>query len=154
MNLKNWLTLTIRTVDFNLVAKQPALMARLRKLTLTPYSGLNFELNRMLGNVQKREVNCKIILAYRFRQIVAWGLCSKEDSDFTFGDFNPPFRGANGYLFQVFVEPKHRRGGIASEIYKEAIKIAGKETIFVSPWDNSSHHFYSKFPNVNRQNLF
>jgi ribosomal protein S18 acetylase RimI-like enzyme len=153
MNLKNWLTLTIRTVDFNLVAKQPDLVARLRELTLAPHSGLNYELTRMLKDAQEREVKCKIILAYRFRQVVGWAICSKEDSSFCFTVGKETFKSTDGYMFQVYVEPKHRRGGIASEMYKEAVKIAGDEALNISAWDNGSHHFYSSFPDINRKNL-
>lgn len=153
MNLRNWLTLTIRVVDFNLVAKQPDLLAKLRELTLAPHSGLNFELNRMLKDAKERTVNCKVLLAYRFSDLVAWAICSKEDSEFVFCDAENKFRGTNGWLFQVFVKETHRRQGIASELYKTAINLVGSDTLFVCPWDNKSYHFYSTFPDTNRKNL-
>src|SRR5271170_6725680 len=116
MNLKNWLTLTVRTVDFNLVAKQPDLLAKLRKLTLNTYSGLNHELTRMLNAVEERTVNCKILLAYRFNDLVAWAILSKEDTDFVFYETMDGFKKEDGWLFQVFVDNNHRRQGIASAI--------------------------------------
>lgn len=149
MNLRNLLTLTIRTLDFNLVARQPALLAKLRKLTLNPYSGLNCELNRMLEDVKTRPVECQLILAYRFRTLVGWGILSKETTDFKFSRSLNGFKSQDGKLFQVFVEPSYRRQGIATEMFKKAQEIAGNETICVCPWDERSEGFYSKFPQVN-----
>jgi len=153
MNLKNWLTLTVRTVDFNLVAKQPDLLAKLRKLTLNTYSGLNHELTRMLNAVEERTVNCKILLAYRFNDLVAWAILSKEDTDFVFYETMDGFKKEDGWLFQVFVDNNHRRQGIASAIYEKAASHIGGDTICVCPWDNNSHQFYNKFPDVKRKNL-
>ena len=153
MNLKNWLTLTVRVVDFNLVAKQPDLLAKLRKLTLAPYSGLNHELNQMLKDVQERSVNCKILLAYRFKDLVGWAILSKEDTDFTFSETLQGFKKEDGWMFQVYVDPNQRRQGIASELYKMAQRRIGNDVICVCPWDNNSSGFYNKFPNVNRKNL-
>ncbi len=153
MNLKNWLTLTIKVLDFSLVAKQPDLVAQLRELTIAPHSGLNHELTRMLKDVQEREVNCKIILAYRWKQLIGWAICSKEDSDFIFTSEETKFRAQNGRMFQLFVKESHRRQGIGSEMYKAAVEIAGTERLYVSPWSNISYHFYSKFPSLNRENL-
>ena len=109
MNLRNFLTLTIRTLDFNLVARQPVLLAKLRKLTLNPYSGLNCELNRMLEDVKERPVDCQLILAYRFRTLVGWGILSKETTTFKFSRSLDGFRSEDGKLFQVFVDPSYRR---------------------------------------------
>jgi GNAT superfamily N-acetyltransferase len=151
MNIKNWLTLTVRTLDFNLVAKQPELLAKLRKLTLSPSSGLNYELNHMEANAKKRKVEAKIILARRFNNLIGWGLLSKEDSNFNFPSTHDYFRSINGHLFQVFVNPEYRRQGIASEIFKKAKDLAGNEMLHICPWDNGGHHFYSKFPDVNKK---
>ncbi len=148
MNLKNLLTLTIRTVDFNLVARQPVLLANLRKLTLSPYSGLNCELDRMLEDVKQRSVDCQLLLAYRFRKLVAWGLLSKENTSFRFQRSKGGFRGEEGRMFQVFVDPSYRRQGIASELFKKAQQMVGDETLCVCPWDERSEGFYSNFSNV------
>ncbi len=153
MNLRNLLTLTVRTVDFNLVARQPELLAKLRKLTLSPYSGLNHELDRMLRDVQERTVDCQVILAYRFSTLVGWAILSKEDTNFHFVNTGNGFVKELGKMFQVFVDPKYRRQGIASELYKAALNAVGNETICVCPWDNVSYQFYSNFPNVNRKEL-
>lgn len=153
MNLKNLLTLTVRTVDFSLVAKQPDLLAQLRKLTLDPCSGLNHELNRMLNDVKERSVDCKVLLAYRFSTLVGWAILSKEDTSFHFVNTGNGFSKELGRMFQVFVDPRYRRQGIASELYKEALKSVGDEVICVCPWDDKSYSFYNNFPNVNRKEL-
>src|SRR5208337_3552157 len=81
MNLRKFFLLTIRVRDFNLVAQRPELLAQLRKLTLHSYSGLNLELNQILKNLVTRPVSCKVVLAYRWRELVGWGLLSNEDSN-------------------------------------------------------------------------
>ena len=148
MNLKNLLTLTIRTLDFNLVARQPELLAKLRKLTLNPYSGLNCELSRMLNDVEHRSVDCQVILAYRFRTLVGWAILSKENTDFHFSRSHTGFRADDGKMFQVFVDPAHRRQGIASEIYKKAQQLTNGEVLHVCPWDDRSTNFYTRLSNV------
>ena len=152
MNLKNWLTLTIRSLDFNLVAKQPDLVAKMRELTLAPHSGLNYVLNRLLKDVQERQVNCKILLAYRFRELVGWAILSKEDTDFFYND-EGGFHGEDGWMFQVFVNPSARRTGIGSEIYKTALKLVGLDIIHISPWNDVSYKFYANFTNTNSKHL-
>lgn len=153
MNLKNWLTLTIRTLDFNLVAKQEDLVAKLRELTLAPHSGLNYELNRMLKDAQTREVNCKVLLAYRFKELIGWAILSKESTDFFFRDSGGGFDGTDGWMFQVFVDPSHRRDGVGSEIYKTALKTVGSDVIHISPWNDTSYKFYATFPSINTKHL-
>lgn len=148
MNLKNMLTLTVRTMDFNLVAQQPELLAKLRKLTLDPYSGLNHELDRMLEDVKTRSVNCQVILAYRFSNLVGWAILSKETTTYNFMRSGDGFNSENGVLFQVFVDPEYRRQGIATEIYKKAQQLANNEILHICPWDTRSHYFYEKFSDV------
>jgi ribosomal protein S18 acetylase RimI-like enzyme len=153
MNLKNWLTLTIRVRDFNLVAQQPLLLAKLRKLTIVPGSGLNYELDRMTKAAKERFVDCQIIMAYRLNNLVGWAILSREDTDFVFSWERDGFKGEEGCMFQVYVDPDYRRQGIASEIYKEAQKLAVDEVIHVSPWSDESEMFYDSFQNVNRKDL-
>jgi hypothetical protein len=153
MNLRNFLSLTIRVTDFNLVARQPDLLEKLRKLTLSPYSGLNFEMDRMLEDIKQRSVNCQVLLAYRFNTLVGWAILSKEDSKFHFHDSASGFNSEDGLMFQIFVNPSNRRQGIASELFKGAMKLAQDETICICPWDNTSYHFYSQFPNVKTKRL-
>jgi GNAT superfamily N-acetyltransferase len=148
MNLKNLLTLTVRVVDFNLVAHQPELLTQLRELTLSPYSGMNHELNRMLEDVKTRKVNCNVLLAYRFRTLVGWGILSKETTHFNFSRSFEGFNAENGMMFQVFVDPSYRRQGIASEIYKKAQQMANSELLHVCPWDERSVNFYTRSTTV------
>ncbi len=149
MNLRNFLTLTIRVVDFNLVARQPVLLAKLRKLTLSPYSGLNCELNRMLEDVKTRSVDCQLLLAYRFKTLVGWGILSKETTNFKFSRSLEGFKSDDGKLFQVFIDPAYRRQGIATELFKKAQQLVGNETLCVCPWDERSEGFYSQFAGIN-----
>jgi hypothetical protein len=109
-NLRNLLTLTIRQVDFTLVAKQPELVSKLRELTLGPRSGMNNELDWMLPAVEEgRSINCQILLAYRSKDLVGWALLSKEDTDFYFSGTGNSYQSIDGWLFEVFVSPDHRR---------------------------------------------
>jgi GNAT superfamily N-acetyltransferase len=153
MNLKNWLTLTIRTVDFNLVAQQPRLVEKLRELTIAPYSGLNYELTRMLKDAEERTVNCKILLAYRFDKLIAWGILSKEDTNFDFVNSDTGFKVEDGHLFQVFVDPNYRKQGIASELFQVAKKLVGNEVLCVCPHDRKSTDFYTKHSITNMKYL-
>src|SRR5260221_12480401 len=148
MNIKNLLTLTVRIVDFNLVARQPELLDELRKLTLSPYSGLNHELTRMLKDAKEREVKCQVLLAYRFRKLVGWAILSKETTQFSFSRSYEGFKAENGVMFQVFVDPSHRREGIASEIYKKAQQLTNNELLHVCPWDEKSTNFYTRTSKV------
>lgn len=145
MNLRNFLTLTIREFDFNLVAQNPVLIKKLRKLTLYPNSGLNHELTWMLNEAHERELNCQVLLAYRMDKLVAWALLSKEDTDFIFFNSEVPFNSEDGWLFQVYVDPKYRRQGIASELYKLARERTKDEVLCVCPWDDASTLFYHNF---------
>lgn len=144
MNIINFLTLRIQTLDFNLVAKQPDLLQKLRQLTLNPLSGLNYELNRMVQDAEHRFVDCKILMAYRLRDLVAWGMLSKESTDFFFSNDTPSFDARRGWLFEVYVGEEHRRKGIASELYKTALHAVHGEMMFVCPWDHKSEAFYRK----------
>lgn len=90
-----------------------------------------------------------MLLAYRFRTLVGWGIVSKETTNFKFSRSLEGFNSTDGKLFQVFVDPAYRRQGIATELFKKAQQIAGSETLCVCPWDDRSEGFYSKFPDVN-----
>jgi GNAT superfamily N-acetyltransferase len=149
MTIKNMLTLTIRTTDFNVVAQQPELLAQLRKLTLDAFSGLNHEMDRMLEDVKTRPVKCQVLLAYRFSTLVGWAILSKETTNYRFMRSDTGFNSENGMMFQVYVDPAYRRQGIATEIYKKAQQLAKDELLHVCPWDNRSTEFYTKFENVN-----
>jgi GNAT superfamily N-acetyltransferase len=112
--------ITIRTLDFNKVAKQPSLLAKPRKLTLHPPSGLNYEMDTLLDIMEDRPVKAKAILAYSNITLIGWALLSKEPSDFWFPNSWNPFTPRDGWLFEVFVSAKHRRKGIGSKIFSRA----------------------------------
>src|SRR5208283_3590077 len=104
MNLKNLLTLTIRVQDFNLVAEKPDFIKKIRKLTINPHSGMNSELDNFEKLAKYRNVNVKVLTAFRSKELVAWALLSKEPSTFWFTNvdgFEPHW----GQLFQVYVHP-------------------------------------------------
>lgn len=145
MNLKNLLTLTIRVKDFNLVRQDAALVKKLRKLTLSPFSGMNYCLNGLERTAKTRPVDCKILMAYRNQELVGWALLSKEPTDFCFVGSIEGFNPGHGALFQVFVHPSHRREGIATELLKVAKKKASGSRLCVSPWDTGSESFYNHF---------
>jgi GNAT superfamily N-acetyltransferase len=153
MNLRNLLTLTIQRLSFNLVAQRPGLVEELRKLTIEPFSGMNHELNWMLREAKEREIDCDIFLAYRSQSLVGWALLSKEDTDFVFANSYEPFRSENGWLFQVFIDPDHRRQGIASELLKRAQNLIGDGTLCICPWDEVSRGFYSSLNLSNARHL-
>lgn len=153
MNPKNWLSLTVRVRDINLVAKRPKLVSELRKLTLSPTSGLSYDLTQMLREAGNREVKCKVLLAYRWTKLVGWAMLSREGTDFIFNKEGEFYRGKQGPLFQVYVAPEYRRQGIASALYLKASRSLGKETIHITPWDEAGFALYATFPGVNRKYL-
>ncbi len=143
MNLKNYLTLTISTLDFNLAAQNPDLMRQLRELTLNPRSGMNFELNRYEKIIKERPIKCQVLLAHRLSDLVAWALLTKEDSLFTFP--NGYYDSDRGTMFQVYVHENHRMQGIATELFKKAKEMVGDEILCVCPHDYKSTNFYNRF---------
>lgn len=145
MNLKNFVSLTIRALDFNLLPDKPELMKQLRKLTLHMYSGLNKEMDNLLRLMEQRPVKAQVLLACHNNKIVGWALFSKEDSSMQFSNTWERFRSSDGYLFEVFIHPAHRRQGIASELMKVARRKAGTSRLCVAPWDERSRGFYSNF---------
>ncbi len=139
-------SINVEILDFNNIVGNKSLMSSLRGLTLCPGSGMNFELDHLTRNSKIRKVNARVITAYRDGKIVGWALLSKEKSDFhfceTYSKFDPE---KHGVLFEVFVDPKARRTGVASALLKKARKHAGPHTLCVAPWDNVSFKFYEKF---------
>jgi GNAT superfamily N-acetyltransferase len=102
----------------------------------------------MLEDVKTRSVNCQVLLAYRFRKLVGWGILSKETTHYSFSRSYEGFKSENGMMFQVFVDPSYRRQGIASEIYKKAQQLTNNETLHVCPWDDRSTNFYIRSSRV------
>lgn len=144
--------LVIRVEDFNSVITKPDLLKKLRKLTLYPFSGMNQELNKWEKLVKTRPVNVKILLAYKLRGLVGWAILSHEDSDCTY-ESGQTFRATDGVLFEVFIDPNHRRQGIASELIKVARRKAGLYRLCIVPWDEASDKFYEKFSNYNAKHI-
>lgn len=147
MNIKNLFTLTVRAVDFNLVAQRPELLKQLRKLTLYAYSGLNREMNGLINTMSHRPVRAQVLLAYKQDKLVAWALLSREPSAMQFMHTDEYFHPSDGVLFEVFVHPDYRRQGIATELMKIARRKAGPYRLCVAPWDERSTSFYSTFKN-------
>ena len=133
--------LTIRALDFNFIAKRPIFISRLRKLTLNPLSGMNCEIDDILKSTKKRNVNVRVILSYHQKELIAWALFSKENSNITYGS-RKKFKESFGYLFQVYVNPDFRRQGVGSQLFNKAKRLAGNETICICPWDKNSNKFY------------
>jgi GNAT superfamily N-acetyltransferase len=137
--------LKIRTEDFNLVAKKPVLLNKLRKLTLHGRSGMNHELDHLIDDAKIRNVNAKVLLAYYKRELIGWALLSREKSDFNFPRSYYGFNPVDGVLFEVFVDHLHRRKGIGSALMKKARQKAGPLKLCVVPWDYQSERFYMNF---------
>jgi GNAT superfamily N-acetyltransferase len=153
MNLRNLLTLTIRVEDYNLVAERPGFLAKLRKLTLNPYSGMNYELSNFERIKRQRKVFCQILTAYRSGKLVAWAMLSKEPTDYGFMNSPLGFKPSDGVLFEVFVHPEYRSQGIGTELIKVARRKAHGSRLCVCPHDSTSRRFYLNFENFKNKEL-
>jgi GNAT superfamily N-acetyltransferase len=154
MTLKNCPGLTVRVRDFNLVAKSPGLIKKLRRLTLNPYSGMNNELTVLLDRIKTRPVEAKVILGYLNSELVAWALLSKEQSDFWFINHSDGYVPSYGTLFEVYVDPNHRRKGIGSILLKAAKrKIGAANTLCICPWDIRSEAFFNNFKSIKHRKM-
>lgn len=135
--------MTIYVEDYNLVAARPELIKKLRALTISKYSGMNFELNNFEKISSFRKVNCKILTAYNLNKLVGWALLSKEPSNFTFQrSFNGFESNGEGAMFQVYVDYPHRKQGIANELLKTAMRKEPK--LYVCPHDDLSSALFKK----------
>lgn len=144
MNLTNFLDLTVCVEDYNLVAANPDLMCQIRNLTLSPGSGMNYELDNFERLSAFRPINCELVLAHNARRLIGWALLSKEHSNFPFSNAWNGFSPRDGTLFQIYVHPAYRKRGVASEILKTA-KQHVKDGLCVCPHDFISESFYTKF---------
>lgn len=133
--------------DMNYVLKEPALLCRLRELTLHSGSGLNHELNAFSEIVKTRMVHAKALSAYLDDRMVAWALLSKEPSTFMF--WYESFKAGDGVLFEVYVEPIHRRKGIGTALLNKAKFICSDKKICICPHDYASNNFYHNFHRYN-----
>lgn len=145
--------LTVRVSDFNLVAQRPAVIKKLRTLTLNSTSGLNNEIDNLLNLVKRRPVDCKIIRAYLDSKLVGWAILSRENSDFNFPNTDNGFSSDQGVLFEVYVHPEYRRKGVGTKIIETAKKKSGKQPICLCPWNSTSRAFFNNFKKYNPKEL-
>jgi len=143
--------LTIRCADFNIVMKKPTLLKKLRKLTLYPYSGMNYEITSLESLSKKRPVKCEALLAFYDGELVGWALLSRETSSFGFS--NKPFKEGDGILFEIFIEDAYRRKRIGTKLLQIARRKSNGDKLCVAPWDFGSTRFYEKFKNYNYTRL-
>jgi ribosomal protein S18 acetylase RimI-like enzyme len=139
--------LVIKVEDFNSIVKKPNLLRKLRNLTIRPSSGMNFELNSLEKDAESRTIKCKILMAFSNRKLVGWAMLSKEPSSFPF--FNTEYAPNFGTLFEVYVDPNHRRQGIASALIEKSLNISGTDRLCVCPHDPQSTGFFNKYKNIN-----
>lgn len=145
--------LLIRVRDYNEIHDNKPLLKTLRKLTLHKWSGMNHELNKFEDLIEEREVKAKIITVAYERNLVAWAILSKEDSDFGFSPSSEGYRSTDGLLFEIFVDYKYRKMGIATEVLKIAKRKANVSRLCVCPHDKASNAFYDKFNNFPMKRL-
>jgi GNAT superfamily N-acetyltransferase len=130
----------VKVRDFNLIFRNKKMMSELRSLTLHKDSGMNSELNDLIAIALRRKVKAKVILGYFNLKLVSWALVSKEPSNF----FKSCFGKRSGVLFEVFVDPRYRRKGIGSTLFKKAKVHARPYKLDTCSWDSVSSYFYSK----------
>lgn len=153
MNLRNLLTLTIRAEDYNLAAERLGFLARLRRLTLNPYSGMNYELNNFERIRKQRRVACQVLTAYRSGELVGWAMMSKEPTDYGFNNSPNGFHPKDGILFEIFIHPNFRHQGIGSELIKVARRKAHGSRLCICPHDSISRRFYVNFENFGNKEM-
>lgn len=151
IDIINFFAIKIVAKDFNEIVHEKELLNELRRLTLTPSSGMNYELDRIIHFSKERPVKAQALLAYRHKELVAWAILSEEPSNYFYnnGGFNPE----DGVLFEVYVQPSHRREGIGSQLINKAKNLVGDKKLCVCPWDGNSHCFFSKFTHFNYKTI-
>lgn len=143
----------IDVLDFNTISKNTAFLKKLRKLTLHPGSGLNYELNHILRKSKAHKVKVKIITASHDNKIVGWALLSRENSSFIFMNSYDGYKSNDGVLFQIFVSKEYRRKGIGSQLLTSARRHSGPKKLCIAPWNNQSYQFYDKFKRYKTKEL-
>lgn len=137
-------SLTIKTYDYNVIAQDADFIRVLRLLTLGGNSGMNHELDSFEFWRHSRRVDVKIFTAHYGLELVGWALLSNEPSSFCFMREENGFKPEFGSMFQVYVNPTHRRKGVASELLRVANQHADGKKLCVCPWDEASTGFYTK----------
>ncbi len=148
MNLKSN-NLSIRIIDYNSVLRRPKLVEKLRQLTLHPDSGMNYEMDQLSRLAKERPVNCQVLTAHRGGKIIGWALLSKESSSFLYPTWGQHYDAKMGTLFEIYVDPLHRKGGIGKKMFRIASRI-NPTTLCVCPWDIRSDSFYAKLAKPGR----
>ncbi len=137
----------------NEILEEPSFLSKIRELTLRPcygiVSGMNHELNELQSIKNERPVRAKAALAYLNDELVGWGLCSQEPSNYGFTS-GAKFLG-NGILFQVFVSSFARKLGIASALFHKAGEFFTNEKFYVCPWNEASYKFYEKHTHISHE---
>lgn len=150
--IQNSFPLSVRIADFNMVARSPNFLNKLRSLTLYEESGMNYELDHLTQSAKIRPVKCKVITAHHSREMVGWALCSQEASNFPF-TFTNGYDPSQGVLFQAFVNPLFRRKGIGSMLIKTAKRRFSDMKLCFCPWDSASLCFFGKFNHYPHKDL-
>ena len=128
----------------NVVIKTPDLLKQLRELTLNNYSGMNGELDAYENTIRFRKIKARALIASLEKRIVGWATLSKEPSNFSFKNTNTCFNSDMGYLFEVFVDPAHRRKGIGTSLLNRAKLLTFGRSLCVCPHDERSNAFFDK----------
>lgn len=141
----------IELKSFNDIVLDKELLSNLRNLTISSYSGMNYEMNNILRTVQVRPVKAHALLAYESNELVGWALLSEEPSDYSFFTRHEGFSpNRDGIMFQVYIHPEHRRKGIGTKLLSKAKRLAALKTLSVCPWDTNSIGFFNNFNNLNK----
>lgn len=143
----------IDVLDFNTISKNTKLIKTLRKLTLHPGSGLNYELDHIISKSKINKVKVKIITASHDDKIVGWALLSRENSSYSFMNSYDGYKSNDGVLFEIFVSKEYRRKGIGSQLIISARKHSGPKKLCIAPWNDPSYQFYDKFKRYKTKEL-
>ncbi len=130
--------ITTKTYHLDYVFTHPKFLARIKKLTLNPNSGMNFELNSLAKISMDKKIDAKALCLYENSELIAWALVSNEKSNYWFSI--QQYRPDKGTLFEVFVAPIHRRKGYGSILLNKARKLY--KNLCIAPWDPRSDKFY------------
>lgn len=145
--------LIVKVRDYNAIANNKSLLQKLRELTLHGYSGMNAELDYLAEQAPTRKVKTKVLLAYHEQDLIGWAILSQESSGYWFCRVNSTFDSKYGVLFEVFVDEKYRRKGVASALVEKAKTKVGSRKLCFVPWDSQSYAFYGKFNHINHMEL-
>lgn len=129
----------IKVFDMDEVLRNPVLLDTVRKLTLSPSSGMNTALNHFQFYMAERPIQAKAIIAYYGvdSEPIGWALYSTDPATDQCR-YNPE----PGICFQIYVLPRFRKRGVGSKLFKKATELAGSTTIKV--YYSDAPVFFSK----------